>query len=200
MNVNTEFENLIKVLILGDSAVGKSNFIFRFVENRFSDSYVSTIGFDCKSHIVTLPNTKKIVKIQVWDTAGQERYMSINKNLFLRVQGIILLYDVTKTDSFEHITNWLKSIREICDNIPIVLVGNKIDLPDKVITTEEGQEMAKKYNIEFLEASAKDGTNVKESFCTLAESVLQIVKKDEGGFFNLNGKEKTKTDKKKNCC
>lgn len=197
MNVNTEFENLIKVLILGDSAVGKSNFIFRFVDDRFSESYISTIGFDCKTHIVTLPSSKKVVKIQVWDTAGQERYMSINRNLYLRVQGIILLYDITKMETFEHITNWLKSIKENCENIPVILVGNKIDLPDKVISTEEGQEMANKYNIEFMEASAKDGTNVKEAFYAVAEKVLQNVKKEDGGFFSVNDKA---GGKKKGCC
>ena len=114
MNVPTEFQNLIKLLIIGDSSVGKSNFLFQFIENKFTDSHISTVGFDCKSQIVTLPTSKQVVKLQIWDTAGQERYMSVNKNLFLRVQGMILMYDITNRDSFEHVTVWINNIREIC--------------------------------------------------------------------------------------
>ena len=198
MNVKAEFEHLIKVLMLGDTAVGKTNFIFRFVEGRFSDTYISTIGFDCKATIVTLPNTKKSVKIQVWDTAGQERYMSLNKNLFLRVQGIVLLYDVTRVETYNHVELWLKSIKEMNENIPIVLVGNKVDLEEnKVVTTQQGQDLSKKYKIDFFEASAKDGTNVKEAYCRLAEKVLTNVKQEEGGFFSL---DKDKNPQKSGCC
>ncbi|MCQ2821134.1 MAG: GTP-binding protein [archaeon] len=197
MNVNTEFENLIKLLILGDSAVGKTNFIFRFAENKFSDSYISTIGFDCKTQIVTLPSSKKVVKIQVWDTAGQERYMSINKNLYLRVQGIILLYDVTKAETFEHINIWLKSIQENTEKIPVILVGNKIDLPTRTVSTEEGQELANTYKIDYLEASAKEGTNVKEAFYCIAEKVLLHAKKENtGGYFSVS----KGNSGKKSCC
>ena len=104
--------------------------------------------------------------------------MSVNKNLFLRVQGVLLLYDVTKLETFEHSELWMQSIRDICDNIPVVLVGNKIDLPTRVVSTKSGQDLADRFNVPFLEGSAKEGTNVKEAFCTLAEIILQKVKKE----------------------
>ena len=127
MNVESDFETLIKLVIIGDSGVGKSNFLFKFIENKFSPLHVATVGFDYKSKVCILPQSKKKVKLQIWDTAGQEKYMSINKNLFQRVQGIILMYDLTKRDSFERLNIWLNIIKQMTCEIPIVLVANKLD-------------------------------------------------------------------------
>ena len=117
---------LIKLSIIGDSNVGKSNFLFKFIDDQFSPLHVATIGFDYKSRITTLPVSKKTVKLQIWDTAGQEKYMSINKNLFQRVQGIILMYDITKRETFEHLETWINIIKQMTNEIPIILVGNSI--------------------------------------------------------------------------
>ena len=89
-------------------------------------------------------HSKQVVKLQVWDTAGQERYMSVNKNLFLRVQGMLLMYDITNRESFEHVSNWVDNIKEICSSIPIVLVGNKSDMEElRIVTEEEGRQWQK---------------------------------------------------------
>ena len=93
MQIESNFEFQIKLVIIGDSGVGKTNFIFQFTEGRFSPIHVTTVGFDYKSKIIKLPSSKKSVKLQIWDTAGQERYMAINKSLFQKVQGVILMYD-----------------------------------------------------------------------------------------------------------
>lgn len=201
MNVPTEFQNLIKLLIIGDSSVGKSNFLFQFIENKFTDSHISTVGFDCKSQIVTLPTSKQVVKLQIWDTAGQERYMSVNKNLFLRVQGMILMYDITNRDSFEHVTVWINNIREICSQIPIILVGNKCDLEEeRIVTEEEGREIAENNKMNFLEASGKNGTNVKETFYLLAEEIIKGVQRKRMQTISLNKNKKEETKKVKECC
>ena len=201
MNVPTEFQNLIKLLIIGASSVGKSNFLFQFIENKFTDSHISTVGFDCKSQIVTLPTSKQVVKLQIWDTAGQERYMSVNKNLFLRVQGMILMYDITNRDSFEHVTVWINNIREICSQIPIILVGNKCDLEEeRIVTEEEGREIAENNKMNFLEASGKNGTNVKETFYLLAEEIIKGVQRKRMQTISLHKDKKEETKKVKECC
>ena len=202
MNVPTDFQNLIKLLIIGDSSVGKSNFLFQFIENKFTDTHIATIGFDFKSQKVTLPNSKQVVKLQIWDTAGQERYMSVNKNLFLRVQGMILMYDITNRETFEHISNWVENIKEICSSLPIVLVGNKCDMDElRIVTEEEGREIAKKYNMSFFEASGKTGINVKEAFYEISEQIIKGVQRKRMNTVSLMAKNKDKEERRvKGCC
>ena len=130
MNIESDFETLIKLVIIGDSGIGKSNFLFKFVEGKFSPMHVATVGFDYKSKIIILPQSKKKVKLQIWDTAGQEKYMSVNKNLFQRVQGIILMYDLTKRETFERLSIWINIIKQMTNDIPIILVANKLDEED----------------------------------------------------------------------
>ena len=183
MNVESDFETLIKLVIIGDSGVGKSNFLFKFIEGQFSPLHVATIGFDYKSKIITLPQSNQVVKIQIWDTAGQEKYMSINKNLFQRVQGIILMYDITKRESFERLDIWINLIKQNTNNMPIVLVGNKLDEEDneekgRIVEYSEGEDFAKKNGYNFFEASASNGTNVEEAFYSIAENVIQSLKDD----------------------
>ena len=179
MNVPTDFQNLIKLLIIGDSSVGKSNFLFQFIENKFTDTHIATIGFDFKSQKVTLPNSKQVVKLQIWDTVGEEKFMSINQSLLAKVHGVILIYDITDQTSFEHITNWLKIIREANENASLILVANKCDEEDKrVVSEEEGNKIAEENNISFVEASAKENINVKETFVKIAEEImLRVTKK-----------------------
>ena len=117
MIVQSSFDYFLKLVIVGDSGVGKSNFLLRFIENRFSRVYQPTIGSDFRSKIITLPGTKQNVKLQFWDTAGQERYRSINRIYFQKAQGIILVYDITSRESFEGLGDWIKLIH---DNIYFV--------------------------------------------------------------------------------
>lgn len=182
MNVPTDFENLIKILILGDASVGKSNFIFRFIEDNYTENYMPTVGFDYKSKLITLSN-KTVVKLQIWDTVGQEKFMSINKNLFLKVQGIIIMYDITDQNSFDHIPLWIKAIKEVNENTPLMLVANKCDREsERVISEEEGNKTAIKYNMSFAEASAKENINVDTSFIKLTEEVLSLIQKNATSF------------------
>ena len=175
MQIEAEFEFQIKLAIIGDSAVGKTNFIFRFIDNLFSSSYVTTVGFDYKSKIVKLPKSKKRVKIQIWDTAGQERYMSLNKNIFQKVQGIIIMYDLTKRISFENINRWLNLMSQYSSDKVKFLVANKLDLAEnqRIVSEDEGQQLADENNMKFFEASGQSGENVDKIFIEMAELVYE---------------------------
>jgi small GTP-binding protein len=206
MNIDSDFETLIKLSIIGDSSVGKSNFLFKFVEGQFSPLHVATIGFDYKSRIITLPNFKKKVKLQIWDTAGQEKYMSVNKNLFQRVQGVILMYDITSRETFERLNIWLNIIKQMTNDIPIVLVGNKLDLEDneddgRIIEYGEGEDFAKENDFDFFEVSAKNGTNVEKAFISIAEKILKIMQDERSiSIVKLESDVKKLKQKKKCGC
>jgi len=205
MNIESDFETLIKLSIIGDSSVGKSNFLFKYIEGEFSPLHVATIGFDYKSKIVTLPESKKRVKLQIWDTAGQEKYMSINKNLFQRVQGVVLMYDITKHETFDHLETWMNLIRQMTNEIPIILVGNKVDQEDsaengRMVEYSEGEDFARAYNLEFFESSALNGTNVEKIIETISEIVLQRLKDgSSNNLVDVNNDRKNNQTKRK-CC
>ena len=206
-NNDSDFDDILKLVIIGDSGVGKSNYLYRFVEGEFCPIHEATVGFDYKSKVSYLPKAKKKVKFQIWDTAGQEKYMSINKNLFQRVQGIILMYDITKHETFERLEIWMNLIKQMTNDIPIVLVGNKVDQEDSAeggrsVEYSEGEDLARDNNFEFFEASALDGTNVDKIFATIAEKVLQSLKEDRNNStaINIDKDNKAGTKKKKGCC
>lgn len=185
MNVAADFENIIKVLVLGNTTVGKSNFIFRFCKNDFQESHIATVGIDCQSKIIKLQD-KTSVKINVFDTAGQERFMCINRNLFTRVQGILLLYDISQIKTFEKLKDWIETIKENSAVIPIILVGNKSDLEEyRAVSVEEGKKLATENGFMFIEASAKTSLNVDKAFMMLAEKVLQEYKSKMDETLNL---------------
>ena len=203
MKVESDFQFLIKIVVVGDSGVGKTNFIFQFIEGKFSEMYISTTGFDYKSKVINLPNYKKKVKLQVWDTAGQERYMSVNKNIFQRVQGLVLMYDITDRDSFEHITNWLNLISQVVPNKPLILVGNKIDLSEKerIVSEEEAKKIASKNNIDFFEASGYSGENVEKVFESIAEKIYtNLVQEGLDNSDNNISINSIDDNQKKKCC
>ena len=199
-----EYESLLKLVIMGDSSVGKSNYICRFVDGKFNPVHVSTVGFDFKSRIFEMSNSKKKVKFQIWDTAGQEKYMSINKNLFQRVQGIILMYDISNLNSFKNLVKWMDGIKENSKDVPVILIGNKCDLEgERQVQTEEGENFASKYDIKFFEGSAKTGVNVDKSFEAIGDIILNNDKYKE----NLETSKSeyvisksTSNKKKKKCC
>ena len=188
MQVKSDFEFLMKVMIIGDSGVGKTNFLFKFIEGKFCETHIATVGFDNKSKIIKLPSSKKKIKLQVWDTAGQERYMSINKNLFQKVQGIILMYDLTERDSFEHVTNWLDLVKQSAPNKPVIIVANKLDMAEegRIVTYEEGEKIAKINNVPFFEASGKKGDNVEDIFLTLSEQIYTNMQNNNIGRGDVN--------------
>ena len=194
-----EYDLSFKLIVIGNASVGKSCLSLKAIKGVFEENYFNTVGFEFSSLHIKLNN--QIIKLQIWDTAGQERYMSVNKNLFLRVQGMILMYDITNRDSFEHVTVWINNIREICSQIPIILVGNKCDLEEeRIVTEEEGREIAENNKMNFLEASGKNGTNVKETFYLLAEEIIKGVQRKRMQTISLNKNKKEETKKVKECC
>jgi small GTP-binding protein len=186
-----------KVLLLGDSTVGKTCFLLRYCDKTFQDAHLSTIGLDYRLKSMTLKN-KKNIKLQIWDTAGQDRFRAITKNYYKGANGIILIYDVTNLQTFENVKNWITQIREEANkNVVIFLAGNKADLPEesRAVQKEDGQKMAEEYNIPFQETSAKEGINVNETFQELVEKIdevfskLEIPKAEQKNIL-FNGKKK----------
>ncbi|OHT15521.1 Ras-related protein RABD1 [Tritrichomonas foetus] len=153
-----------EVLIIGDSAVGKSCLLIQFADQTFSDNYVSTIGVDFK--IRTIESGGRQVKLQIWDTAGQERFQSITANYYHGSHAIAVVYDITNRQSFENVRKWLTEVDKLAN--PLVcklIVGNKADLEDKrVVSRSEGQNLADGFGIPFIETSAKTAYNVKDMF------------------------------------
>eukprot|EP01038_Epipyxis_sp_PR26KG_P012350 gene12350-16564_t len=169
------FNNMqnIKLLMLGDSAVGKSALIDRYTNNSFSPAYISTVGVDFRVKNIVVDD--KRIKLQIWDTAGQERFRSISKSYYKSANGILLVYDVTDRSSFDSIRNWIKQIQMHADSgVCKILVGNKCDCEnDRKITEEEGLKLSKEYKISFCETSAKDDVNVENSFLTLVGDIIR---------------------------
>ena len=194
---NTDFA--FKILLLGDSSVGKTCFLKRYTDNTFQDAYLSTIGFDFKFKFVTLDNGKT-VKVQLWDTAGQERFRTIAKSYYKGAHGIILIYDVTNRKTYDNIKKWLNQIRDEASNrISIILVANKIDCEDtRQVTKEEGETLAKASNLPIFEASAKDSINVNESFQFLIEKINENVSNIITQ--NVTKLNNNKKQDKKGCC
>ena len=187
-----------KILILGDPAVGKSCFLARYVENTFENVYMSTAGMDYKYKDVELGDGK-LIKLQIWDTAGQERYRTLTTNLYKGAVGIVLIYDITNKKTFENVRNWITSIEEeTSKKIILILVGNKADLKDeRKVQKEEGEDIAKEFNLPFFESSAQSGLNVKSVFETLAKLIVE--KKAQSA---NQGQKLTniKNVEKKKCC
>ena len=202
MQIKSDFEFLIKIVVIGDSGVGKTNFIFQFTEGKFNDLHIATVGFDYKSKIINMPNYKKTIKLQIWDTAGQERYMVINKNIFQRVQGIILMYDITDRYSFENLSKWLDLMQKNVNNKPFILVGNKLDLENekRIISKEEGEKIAEENNVEFFEGSGKSGENIDKIFSAIAEKVyIKLLEERNNSMEKKISLNPTNNGKKK-CC
>jgi len=194
----TDTDLVYKILLLGDSEVGKSCFLMRYADNVFVDNYITTIGLDYKLKYIQL-DSGQVIKVQLWDTAGQDRYRTIARNYYKGSHGILLLYDVTKSSSFENIREWVQNIREeVNEKAIIFLVGNKIDKKDQIkIKTEEGEKLAEEFNIQFFEASAKSGENVDEIFKALYKKISEVYVdiQQEGGT-----KLSKKSKKSKKCC
>ena len=198
--INEKIEKSFKILLLGDSSVGKTCFLKRYIDDTFQDVYLSTIGFDYKYKCITLKEGKNI-KLQIWDTAGQERFRTIAKSYYKGAHGIILMYDVTDQKSFDSIKKWLEQIKEEAPNkVSVLLVANKIDIEKRIITKEDGENIAKSYDLDIYESSAKDNINVSEAFEDLAEKINAKYKimKERGKKLEENVPEMTK--KKKKCC
>ena len=201
-----EYEFIFKVLLLGNSNVGKSSLFLRFVDDIWNDTFVPTIGVDFK--IKTFDIDEKKIKMQIWDTAGQERFKNIIASYYRGAHGILLIYDVTDKDSFKNLSNWLIEIeKNASKNVLKVLIGNKTDLEDKrVITYNQGKEFADTYGLKFIETSAKKNLNVNEAFETLGRELMQasedkrITKQRQNKKISVAKAQDLNTEKKDGCC
>ncbi len=189
-----------KILIVGDSNVGKTNFIYRFIENKFSQMYMVTTGMDLKTTTIDLKGKK--IRIQLWDTAGQEKYRAITRNLFLKVQGFLLVYDITNKDSYNNLGLWIKLIRDECgSHVPIIIVGNKNDLEEeRAVTKAEALDFAKEEKTDYIETSSKSGENIAKAINLLAEKVLESSELGNECSFTLDNSLGVESNKKKHKC
>jgi len=173
-------DHLFKIVLVGDSGVGKSNLLLRFTRDTFSAEEKTTIGVEFATRVLPMPDGKK-VKAQIWDTAGQERYRAITNAYYRGAVGAILIYDVTRRDSFLNIPRWLRELRDHAnEDIVLLLVGNKSDMCKsdsgvREVTQAEGDDLAKQYKITRLETSAKTGENVDDAFNQVIRTIYQNV-------------------------
>jgi len=167
---HTTFDDIYKIIIVGDANVGKSNLLSCFINNKTNDNYHPTIGIDF--YIKEYKNQNNIIRLHIWDTAGQERYYSIIKQYYRDVIGAIIIYDITDSKSFENINKWYNDLILSNDNIKIILIGNKLDLiDDRIISFELGQKFAKYHNILFMETSALSCNNINDAFELLIKDI-----------------------------
>lgn len=166
------YDLLFKLLLIGDSGVGKTCVLFRFSDDTFNTTFISTIGIDFKIKTVELQGKK--IKLQIWDTAGQERFHTITTSYYRGANGILLVYDITQPKTFDNISKWLRNINEhASEDVERMLIGNKCDMEDKrLISEERGKKVAEENGIKFFETSAKENINIEIAFNSLAEDIL----------------------------
>ena len=194
---NQDYDLKFKIMILGESMVGKTSFITRYTLDKFGERYLCTIGIDFQVKIVS--KNGKEIKLQIWDTAGQERYRNVAKSYFQSSQGFIVCYDISNKNSFNQVKYWVEQIKSISDEkTKCILVGTKCDLSEREVSEEEGSEYAKKLGFKFFETSAKLNMNVNEAFDGLLDEILLNYRGSKRNSMMLSKKLNQK--EKKSCC
>ncbi|EPS64921.1 hypothetical protein M569_09858, partial [Genlisea aurea] len=207
-----DYDYLFKLVLIGDSGVGKSNLLSRFTRNEFSLDSKATIGVEFATRTIRVDD--KVIKAQIWDTAGQERYRAITSAYYRGAVGALLVYDVTRHVTFENLERWLKELRDHTDqNIVIMLVGNKADLRHlRAVSTEEGTAFAEKEKVYFMETSALESVNVEKSFTEVLTQIHQVVSRKaleigndpsalpKGQTINVGSKDDASSVRKISCC
>merc|ERR1712167_316919 len=165
------YDMLIKLLLIGDSGVGKSCLLCRYSDDVFNSNFITTIGIDFKIRTIELDGAK--IKLQIWDTAGQERFRTITQAYYRGAMVILLVYDVTDDKTFNNIRTWMRNIEQHAnEQVVKILLGNKSDMPEKkMVTKEQGEQLAEEFDIQFFETSAKTNENVEEAFTAIARAI-----------------------------
>ena len=202
------YDFLFKMILIGDSGVGKSNILLKYLKNEFQQNTKATVGVEFGTKTVEIDNKK--IKVQIWDTAGQERYRSITSAYYKGAKGAFIVYDITRKASFENIDKWIEDLKSNGDkNVSIMLIGNKSDLADKrEVQTDEGIKKSEESKVAFLETSALNGENVAKAFEQIIEQIYQnnCSNDDEDVDFeidkgvNLSEENNQQTEEKKACC
>ena len=194
------YDDKCQLLIIGNSIVGKTSVLTKYTLKTYNENYLATVGLDFFTKDETIDN--KLIRVKIWDTAGQERYKAITKCFFQRAQGIMIVYDVTNKKSFDDLKFWVESINlqskltEDIENMPIILIGNKIDIPNRVISKDTALNYAKEHNFDYYETSAKTGEGVDTAIKDLVKKVMSFIdKKNTRDNLKLN-----QGDKKSKCC
>eukprot|EP00448_Togula_jolla_P004734 CAMPEP_0170597986 /NCGR_PEP_ID=MMETSP0224-20130122/16001_1 /TAXON_ID=285029 /ORGANISM="Togula jolla, Strain CCCM 725" /LENGTH=211 /DNA_ID=CAMNT_0010922497 /DNA_START=89 /DNA_END=724 /DNA_ORIENTATION=+ len=165
---------LFKYIIIGDTGVGKSCLLLQFTDKRFRTDHDLTIGVEFGARLITINH--KQIKLQIWDTAGQESFRSITRSYYRGASGALLVYDISRRDTFNHLTRWLEEARQNAnENMAIMLIGNKCDLERREVSYEEGAKFARDNKLIFRETSAKTAQNVEDAFVQTAEKIYQNI-------------------------
>jgi len=195
----------LKILLIGDTEVGKTSILLSYTENYCPDSHLATIGVEYK--VKRIKTDKYNINLQIWDTAGQERFRSITKSFFRNTNGIIFVYDITNRRSFQNVKDWIRDAETRENGFEKILVGNKLDLAEKrKVVKDEAEEYAKSKKMEYIETSAKTGEKINDLYTKLVDMILENKSKDEiikeygiGNMENINIINKSEK-KKKGCC
>ena len=190
-----EYDIKLKIMVLGESMVGKTCLITRYTNDKFGGRYLCTVGIDFQKKKM-IKNNKNIL-LQIWDTAGQERFRNVTKNYFHTSQGFVLAYDINNKESFEKVQFWVNEIRTNADEkIKCILIGTKCDMDKREVSEEEGRELANQYGYQFFETSAKENINIDETFEALVTEILSNFKDNKRESLTLStnniGKKKKK--------
>ena len=199
------YDQKCQLLIIGDSTVGKTSILSRFTNGIFNSNYLATVGLDSftKDEIID----DKTIRIKIWDTAGQERYKSLTKGFFRNAEGVMLVYDVTNSETYENLKFWLQSIKNNTSpdmgEIPIILIGNKIDCEDREVKVEEAENFWKEQGYPYFETSAKTGENIDNTIKYLVKKVINIKegkKDDENENIKIEKKDINKNNEEAKKC
>jgi small GTP-binding protein len=194
------YDQKCQLLVIGDSTVGKTSILSRFANGTFNSNYLATVGLDNFTKDEIIDN--KTIRIKIWDTAGQERYKSLTKSFFRNAQGVMLVYDVTNSETYDNLKFWMQSIKNNMSpdmgEIPIIIVGNKIDCDDREVNAKEAESFWKEQGYPYFETSAKTGENIDDTIKYLVKRVIDVKEGKSNIGDNNNNIVIDKNDGKKN--
>ncbi|MCQ2820970.1 MAG: GTP-binding protein, partial [archaeon] len=175
MKKQQKIQGSFKILLLGNCAVGKTNILLRFTDNKFNPEYELTIGLNYRVKKMKIRDEE--ISVQIWDTSGEEKFKSLAKNFYRGSHGALLVYDITDEKSFKEVSNWAESLKDNADkNAAIVIIGNKVDLEEqRKIKKEQGENLAKEFGADFFETSAKENIGLNEAFQSISEKIYDSI-------------------------